>query len=131
MYALFTAIPLVGHANPLLRQGGGRGRRRRRGRVRGAGRRGGWRVAFAGTREMRAHVGSESPGLPFVDLGELGAIADRLRRDQEAASVDRDFTRGTFRILSGLAAAWPVMFDGLARAIAGDRPDLLVTDLFT
>src|SRR3954471_20571977 len=118
MYALFTAIPLVGHANPLLRQAEELRRR-------------GWRVAFAGTREMRAHVGSESHGLPFVDLGELGAIADRLRRDQEAASVDRDFTRGTFRILSGLAAAWPVMFDGLARAIAGDRPDLLVTDLFT
>ena len=118
MYALFTAIPLVGHVNPLLRQAEELQRR-------------GWRVAFAGAREIRAHVAAESPGLPFVDLGELGPIADQLRRDQEAASIDRNFVRGTFRILSGLAVAWPVAFDGLTASIAGDRPDLVVTDFFT
>ena len=55
MYALFTAIPLVGHVNPLLRQAEEMQRR-------------GWRVAFASTREIETHVCSESPYIVVVDM---------------------------------------------------------------
>jgi UDP:flavonoid glycosyltransferase YjiC (YdhE family) len=43
MYALFTAIPFIGHVNPLLR-------------LAEALRRRGWRVAVAVHRELQAHV---------------------------------------------------------------------------
>jgi len=118
MYALFTAIPLIGHLNPLLRQAEELRRR-------------GWRVAIASPSEMRNHVVSEAPDLPFVDLGSLGAIADSLRRDQEAASIDPRFSRGTVRIVQGLMAVWPLMFDGLTKAVSQDRPDVMVVDLFS
>jgi MGT family glycosyltransferase len=118
MYALFTAIPLVGHLNPLLRQAEELQRR-------------GWRVAIACARDMRPHVASESPSLPFLDLGPLGPIAGELRRNEEAASRDANFARGSMRILRGLRAVWPLMFDGLARALAADRPDVVVVDLFS
>jgi UDP:flavonoid glycosyltransferase YjiC (YdhE family) len=117
-YALFTAIPLVGHLNPLIRQAEELRRR-------------GWRVAVACMSEMRAHVEAESPGTAFVDLGPLGAIADALRADEEAASRDRHFGRGTMRILRGLTAVWPAMYDGLRASVAADRPDVMVVDLFT
>jgi MGT family glycosyltransferase len=118
MYALFTSIPLVGHLNPLLRQA-------EELRCRG------WRVAIASTSEARAHIRSESPEIAFIDLGSLGPIADQLRRDQEAASRDPRFIRGTMRIVRGLNAVWPVMFDGLVPALAADRPDVMVVDLFS
>jgi UDP:flavonoid glycosyltransferase YjiC (YdhE family) len=118
MYALFTAIPLVGHVNPLLRQAEELRRR-------------GWRVALAATSNMAAHVAAEAPDVPFVDLGPLGAIEQDLRRDQERASLDRAFARGTLGIVRGLMAVWPVMFDGLSASIARDRPDVMVVDLFT
>src|SRR6185437_5562678 len=100
MYALFTSIPLVGHLNPLLRQADEL-------RCRG------WRVAIASTSEARSHVRCESPELAFVDLGPLGPLADTLRRNEEAASSDPRFVRGTMRIVRGLNTVWPVMFDGL------------------
>jgi UDP:flavonoid glycosyltransferase YjiC (YdhE family) len=115
---LFTAIPLVGHLNPLLRQAEELQRR-------------GYRVAVASTSEMAAHVAAETPGVPFVDLGRLGAAAARLRRDQERASRDRRFARGTLRLVRGLIEVWPLMFDGLTAAIRRDRPDVVVADLFT
>jgi UDP:flavonoid glycosyltransferase YjiC (YdhE family) len=118
MYALFTAIPLVGHLNPLIRQAEELRRR-------------GWRVAIAGMREMRAHVEAESPGTTFVDLGPLGEMAGALRANEEAASRDRQFARGTMRILRGLSAVWPAMYDGLRASVAADRPDVMVVDLFT
>src|ERR1700688_3324638 len=118
MYALFTAIPLVGHLNPQLRQAEELQRR-------------GWRVAIACAAEMRGHVAAEAPGLPFVDIGALGPLAESLRRDQEAASIDSDFARGSFRIVRGLTAIWPLMFDGLAAAVSRDRPDVMIVDLFS
>ncbi len=118
MYALFTAIPLVGHLNPLIRQAA---ELQRRGR----------RVAIATFRELAAHVESECPGLPVVDLGPLGDLRRVLRENEEAASRDRDFARGTLRIVRGLTAVWPAMFDGLQSAIADDRPDVMVVDLFS
>src|SRR5579883_8489 len=117
-YALFTGIPLVGHINPLLREAEELQRR-------------GWRVAVATAAEMKKHVEAESPDLPFVSIGELGPIAASLRKDQEAASKDASFVRGTMRIVRGLSAIWPLMFDGLTRSICMDRPDVLVVDLFS
>src|SRR5580704_16627914 len=35
------------------------------------------------------------------------------------------------RILRGLRAVWPLMFDGLAAALAADRPDVVIVDLFS
>jgi MGT family glycosyltransferase len=116
MYALFTGIPLVGHLNPLIRQATALQRR-------------GWRVALASAGEVRAHVAREAPDLPFVTLAELGPLADGLRRDQEQASLDGDFIRGTARIVRGLTGIWQPMFDGLRAAIAADRPDVVVSDV--
>lgn len=118
MYALFTAIPLIGHLNPLLRQAEELQRR-------------GWRVAFAGARDVHAHAGAEAPSVPLVDLGPLGAVAERLRQAEAEASADPDFVRGTRRIVERLADLWPSMFDGVAAAIAADRPDIVVVDLFS
>lgn len=117
MYALFTSIPLVGHLNPLIRQAAELQRR-------------GWRVAVACAGEMRDHVSREA-GVPFIDLGPMGSIAGELRRREEAASLDANLIRGTLGILDGLTLVWPIMFDGLKSAIAADRPDLMVVDLFT
>jgi|SRR5471032_36815 len=118
MYALFTAIPLVGHLNPLIRQAGELRRR-------------GWRVAIASFRELRAHVEAEGPGVAFVDLGPVGEVAAALRANEEAASRDRHFARGTMRIVRGLTAVWPAMYDGLSASLAADRPDVMVVDLFS
>ncbi|HXT16178.1 MAG TPA: glycosyltransferase [Gemmatimonadaceae bacterium] len=117
-YALFAAIPLIGHLNPLIRQAEELGRR-------------GWRVAIAAHSERRAHVALESPALEFVDLGPLGAIAAELRRTEEAASRDPNFVRGTLRIVRGLGAVWPSMYDGLLASISSDRPDIVIADLFS
>ncbi len=118
MFALFTAIPLVGHLNPLIRKAEELQRR-------------GWRVAVASTRDMALHVAREAPSVPFHDLGPLGAIADRLKADQQRASVDPNLPLGTLGIVRGLLAAWPLMFDGLSAAIRRDRPDVMVVDLYT
>jgi polyene glycosyltransferase len=118
MFALFTAVPLVGHINPLLNQALEFQRR-------------GWRVAFAGARELAVHVSSEAPQVPFIDLGPIGPLADRLRADQAAASAHHDFALGTLGIVRGLGDLWPMMFEGLVAAIDRDRPDVMVVDLFT
>jgi MGT family glycosyltransferase len=118
MYALFTAIPLVGHLNPLLRQAQELQRR-------------GWRVAFAGFSEVHAHVAAEAPAVTFVDLGRLGGIAGSLRASMQAASRDSNFVRGTLRITRAVGAVWAPMFDGLRSAIEKDRPDIMIVDLFS
>lgn len=118
MYALFTAIPLVGHMNPLLRQAEELQRR-------------GWRVAFAGFSEVQSRVAQEAPSVPFVDLGRLGSITDSLRATMQAASRDPNYVRGTYGITRSLGALWGPMFDGLATVIAEDRPDVMVVDLFS
>jgi len=118
MYALFTAIPLVGHINPLLRQAEALQRR-------------GHQVAFAGAAEVRAHVASEAPSVRFIDLGPLGPIAGELRRAQELASMDPSFVRGAARIVDSLWQVWPGMYDGLRTAMAAEPPDVVVADLFS
>jgi MGT family glycosyltransferase len=118
MYALFTAIPLVGHINPLLRQAEALQRR-------------GHQVAFAGASEVRAHVLSEAPAVRFIDLGPLGPIARELREAQERASMDPSFVRGTQRIVDSLWRVWPGMYDGLRAAMAAEPPDVVVADLFS
>ncbi len=118
MYALFTAIPLIGHVNPLVRQAAELRRR-------------GWRVAFAGARDIQAHVAAEAPSVPFVDLGPLGPIAAELRHAQAQASLDANVVRGTQRIVDSLWAVWTSMFDGVSAAIAAERPDVVVVDLFS
>lgn len=118
MYALFTAVPLVGHVNPLLRQAEELSRR-------------GWRVALASTADMRTHVSRESPDVPFVDLGALGAVGAALRQQQERASLDANFALGSLAMVRGLTDTWPVIFDGLIGAIGADRPDVVVADFFT
>jgi UDP:flavonoid glycosyltransferase YjiC (YdhE family) len=118
-YALFTAVPFVGHLNPLMHQALELQRR-------------GWRVAIAATSEMRAHVEREAPSLPFVDLGPLGAATvAEMRRVEREASVDANYTRGATLFLPLLGQMFPVMFDGLLTTMTGDRPDVLVVDLFT
>ncbi len=118
MYALFTAIPFVGHLNPLMRQAKELQRR-------------GWRVAIASYREMAPHLEVEWPGVPQVDLGALGPLRDRLRECEEAASADPDYTRGAFKMMPALTEVWPSMFDAVTAAIARDRPDLMVVDVFS
>ena len=117
-FGLFTALPYVGHLNPLLRQAEELQRR-------------GWRVGIATAREMAPHVASEAPAVPFVDLGPLGGILDDLRRAEAEACADPDYRRGGMRFVPLLKRIWPVMFDGLRAAIERDRPDLLVTDIFS
>jgi len=65
-YALFTAIPFVGHLNPLVREAQELRRR-------------GWRVAIASHRELVPHLAREGPGISVVDLGALEPLAERLR----------------------------------------------------
>jgi UDP:flavonoid glycosyltransferase YjiC (YdhE family) len=118
MYALFVALPYVGHLNPLLRQAHVLQQR-------------GWRVAVGTAREMAAHVAAEAPGVPFVDLGPLGSIGVRLRHAEAAASAEPDYRRGALYFLAPLGEIWPILFDGAIAAIARDRPDVMVVDLFT
>jgi UDP:flavonoid glycosyltransferase YjiC (YdhE family) len=118
-YALFTAVPFVGHLNPLMHQAAELQRR-------------GWRVAIAATSEMRGHVEREAPSLPFIDLGPLGdVLIAELRRVERDASVDPNYHRGASLFLPLLGRMFPVMFDGLLATMTADRPDVIVIDLFT
>lgn len=117
-FALFTALPFVGHLNPLVRQAAELQQR-------------GWRVAVAATREMLPHLAAEAPAIPLLDLGPLGEIVDDLRQAEAAACADPDYRRGGLKFMGPLARIWPVMFDGLVAAITRDRPDVMVIDIFT
>ena len=117
-YALFTAIPFVGHLNPLLRQAEELQRR-------------GWRVGVAAMREMGPHVAADAPGIPFVDLGSLGELHGVLRQAEADACADSNYRRGGLRLMPALSRVWAPMFDGLVSAIGSDRPDLLMADIFT
>ena len=118
MYALFTAIPFIGHLNPLVRQAKELQRR-------------GWRVAIATYRELAPHLHAEWPGVPLVDLGALGPLRDRLRECEEAASADPDYTRGAWKMMPTLTEVWPSMFDAVTATLLRDRPDLMIVDLFS
>lgn len=118
-YAVFTAIPFVGHLNPLIQQAGELQQR-------------GWRVAIAANSEMRAHVNREAPMIPFLDLGPLGdQLVAEMRQVERAATEEPNYFRSAQFFLPLLGRLFPVMFDGLVAAINADRPTLLVVDLFT
>ena len=117
-YALFTAIPFVGHLNPLVREAQELQRR-------------GWRVAIASYRELVPHLAREGPGVAIVDLGALGPVGDRLRACEDAASADPDYTRGAMRMLPALTEIWPSMYERMTAAIAADKPDVVVADIFS
>ena len=117
-FALFAALPYVGHLNPLLRQAEELQRR-------------GWRVGVATAQELGPHIAAEAPGVPFVDLGPLGGILNDLRRVEAEACADPDYRRGGMRFLPVLVRMWPIMFDALRAAIERDRPDLVVADIFS
>lgn len=106
MYALFTALPYIGHLNPLLRQAQALQRR-------------GWRVALTTTGEMAAHVNAEAPGVPFLDLGALGELVPKLRQLEGAASGDRNYVAGALTLAKALASISSVMFYGLRAALGG------------
>jgi hypothetical protein len=116
-YALFTAIPFIGHVNPLLRQAAELAHR-------------GWRVAVATHEEIRAHVEGKHPGVEHVSLGSYGAMAKTVERLEAEATLDPSFIRGGLAILEWLNGLWPTMFDGLRTAVRNDRPDVLIADLF-
>jgi UDP:flavonoid glycosyltransferase YjiC (YdhE family) len=117
-YALFTAIPFVGHLNPLVREAEELQKR-------------GWRVAIAAYRELVPHLAREGPGVAIVDLGALGPLAGKLRACEDAASADPHYTRGATRMLPALTGVWPLMYDRMAAAIAADKPDVVVADIFS
>ncbi len=118
MYALFVSLPYVGHVNPLLRQAQALQRR-------------GWRVGVAGMREMARHVAAEAPDIPFVDLGALGDLTLELRRLELTASMDPNYLTGALTIAKGLVWVGPLMLEGLCRHLAQERPNVVVTDIFT
>jgi MGT family glycosyltransferase len=114
-YALFTAIPFVGHLNPLLRQAEALARR-------------GWRCAVATMSEARPHIEGKAKGVDFVDLGPMGPLAQKFRQIEEEVSREPDFKKGTWRIMRGLNAQWAPMYDGLLAALRQDRPDVMIVD---
>jgi UDP:flavonoid glycosyltransferase YjiC (YdhE family) len=116
-YFLFTAIPFVGHLNPLLRQAAELARR-------------GFRVGVAAHEEMRGHVEGQEPGVAFVSLGSYGPMPRTAQEFQEDATREPDFVRGAAAIFTWLHELWPSHFDGLRAAVRADRPDVLVADLF-
>jgi UDP:flavonoid glycosyltransferase YjiC (YdhE family) len=118
MYALFTAIPYVGHLNPLMRQASELTRR-------------GWRAAIAVHQELQPHVRAEAPDVAVVDLGPLGALRERLRACEEAASIEPDYAKGARKIMPLLTDTFPSTFDGVVASIARDRPDVVIYDIFT
>ena len=116
-YALFTAIPFVGHLNPLLRQAAELAQR-------------GWRVAVATHEEIRGHVEGKHLGVEHVSLGSYGPMAQTVEQLEGEATLDPSFIRGAAAILEWLNGLWPSMFDGLRTAVRNDRPDVLIADLF-
>ena len=91
----------------------------------------GWRVAFAGAREIERHVLNEAPSVRFLDLGTIGPLAEHLREAERRASIDPSFVRGTQRIIDALWHLWPSTYDGASAAIAAERPDVIVADMFS
>lgn len=100
-YVLLTAVPLIGHLNPLLRQG-----EELRSR--------GWDVAIGTFRDLRGHVESEGGRLSFVDLGPLGPLRDSWRLAMEDVSREPSIVRGALQIQRALWRFWRPMFDELA-----------------
>jgi UDP:flavonoid glycosyltransferase YjiC (YdhE family) len=117
-YALFVAIPAIGHLMPLLRQARELTRR-------------GWRTAIASTEEVRAHVEARHPEMPFVGLGTYPGAVEASAQAESLASAEPDAIKGTMAVMRWVNTLWPVMYDGLRAATEDDRPDVMVVDLVT
>ena len=115
--ALFVAIPLLGHINPLLAQAGELRRR-------------GWRVHLASTDEVRQAVHGLEPEIEFVSLGDDPNGPDALPDLQTRVAARADVVSGTVDIMRWVNTLWPVMFDGLV-AWMRTSPDIVVVDLVT
>jgi len=116
--ALFVAIPLLGHLNPLLAQA--RELRRR-----------GWRVHLASTEEVRQAIGAQAPEVEFVSLGADPNGPYALTELQTRVAARADFLSGTVEIMRWVNSLWPVMFDGLVAWMRTRPPDIVVVDLVT
>jgi polyene glycosyltransferase len=120
MYALFAALPAVGHINPLLQQAQELQRRH-------------WRVSLASTEELRSHVEKSAPGLPFISVGPVDEdLRKKLEQGAAESSAEPDFTKALVKnSLSFIDAMWHMFFDGLVAAIRADRPDVMIVDYLT
>src|SRR4249919_1345226 len=114
--ALFVAIPLLGHINPLLAQATELRRR-------------GWRVHLASTDEVRQAVHAQAPDVDFVALGADPNGSHALPDLQTRVAARADFLSGTVDIMRWVNTLWPVMFDGLVAWMRTHPPDIVVVDL--
>ena len=116
--ALFVAIPLLGHVNPLLAQAAELRRR-------------GWRVHLASTDEVRQAVHGLEPEIEFVSLGDDPNGPHALPDLQTRVAARADVVSGTVDIMRWVNTLWPVMFDGLVAWMRTQPPDIVVVDLVT
>lgn len=114
-HALFTAVPLVGHLNPLLVQAEELASR-------------GWRVTVVSMEEMRRHVEGR-PGVNFIGLaGTMEGSAEQ----REAFTMGPSFMKTTLWVFRWLCqAGWAVFYDGVLEVLRRDRPDVVVADFAT
>ena len=115
-YVLFTAIPFVGHLNPLMRQAAELARR-------------GWRVAVAVHEEVREHV-EGVPGVAYLSLGSYGNLGKPVEQIEAEVTENQSFLGSALALVEWLEGLWPSMFDGLRLAVGQDRPEVIVADLF-
>jgi polyene glycosyltransferase len=114
--ALFAAIPLLGHINPLLAQAAELRRR-------------GWEVHLASTEEVHRAVQAQAPDVEFVSLGGDPNGPNALPDLQTSVAARSDFLSGTVDIMRWVNTLWPVMFDGLITCMRGLAPDIAVVDM--
>ncbi|HLH30826.1 MAG TPA: glycosyltransferase [Terriglobia bacterium] len=119
-YALFTAVPAIGHINPMLQEALELKRR-------------GWRVALAATEELRSHVENSAPDVAFVSLGLVpDDLKNKLEDGARYASAEPNFVKALVKSsLSLIDALWFHYFDALVDSIRKDRPDVMVVDFMT
>jgi len=135
-HALFVAIPLPGHLNPLISQGLELGRR-------------GWRVTIASPTRMRDHIHaqmaqaqmahSKMAGDPndvkllnmnYLDLGDceaVGQLASALRRAAETA----DYMDSAREMHEWALSLHGCMLEGLLNGVAQPsfhKPDIVIAD---
>jgi polyene glycosyltransferase len=116
--ALFVAIPLLGHLNPLLAQAAELRRR-------------GWEVHVASTEEVRQAVQAQASDVDFVSVGTDPNGPNALAELQTRVAARRDFISGTVDIMHWVNTLWPVMFDGVIACTRTLAPDIAVVDMVT
>jgi UDP:flavonoid glycosyltransferase YjiC (YdhE family) len=114
--ALFVAIPLLGHINPLLAQAAELRQR-------------GWLVHLASTEEVRQAVQAQAPDVDFVSIGADPNGPNALPELQTRVAARRDFISGTVDIMRWVNTLWPVMFDGVVACMRTLAPDIAVVDM--